>query len=49
MKIKVCHCKQCRGVKKRKSTKLKRRIKRYTNKLRRRDLEDTEIYNWYWA
>ena len=49
MKIRACHCKQCRAVKKRKSSNFKKRVKRYTNKLRRRDMEDTKIYNWYWA
>lgn len=50
MKIKVCHCEQCRYVKnKRKNRKFKKKLKRYLNKLRRRDLEDTKIYNWYWA
>lgn len=49
MKVIVCHCKHCSAVKRNKSSNFKKRVKRYTNKLRRRDLEDTKIYNWYWA
>lgn len=50
MKIKVCHCEQCRYIKnKRKNRKFKKKLKRYLNKLRRKDMEDTKIKNWYWA
>lgn len=50
MKIKVCHCEQCRYVKnKRKNRKFKKKLKRYLNKLRRKDMEDIKIKNWYWA
>lgn len=49
MKIKVCHCKQCRAQKSGKRSSYKKRIKRYLNKLRRKDMEDTKVKNWYWA
>ena len=49
MKIIACNCKQCRLVKTNRNSKAKKRIKRYLNRLRRRDLEDTKIKNYYWA
>lgn len=50
MKIKVCHCEQCKYVKaKRKNRILKKKIKRMCNKLRRKELEDTKYFNYYWA
>lgn len=50
MKVKVCLCEQCRYVKnKRKNRIYKRKIKKMLNKRRRKDLEDTKIYNHYWA
>lgn len=50
MKVKVCHCIQCRYVKnKRKNRIYKKTIKRLLNKRRRKELEDTKYTNHYWA
>lgn len=50
MKIKICNCEQCKYVKsKRKNRKVKAKVKRLLNKKRRRDLEDTQYFNYYWA
>jgi len=49
MKIKVCTCEQCRGVKnKRKNRNVKKRVKRLMNKKRRKGKEG-EVHNFYWA
>jgi len=49
MKIKICTCDQCKGVKnKRKNRKLKKKIKRLLNKKRRKSTKD-EYFNFYWA
>jgi hypothetical protein len=46
--VKICLCEQCRGVKARKRTKLKKRIKRYLNR-KRRNGKDGGVTNWMWA
>lgn len=49
MKVLVCTCGQCKGVKnKRKNRKLKKVIKRLMNKRRRKGKEGS-IYQHYWA
>lgn len=48
-KIQVCTCEQCRAAKnKRKNRNLKKRIKRWLNKKRRKG-EEGEVFNYYWA
>jgi hypothetical protein len=47
MKIKICTCKHCRAAKSRENRNTKKRIKRYLNRLRRRDTD--KVFNWYWA
>lgn len=47
-KIWVCHCKQCRSAKnKRKNRNLKKKIKRWLNKKRRKETGAGVIF--YWA
>lgn len=48
MKIKLCTCKQCRAKKRAARSTVKKRVKRYLNRLRRRDNDD-QVKNWYWA
>ena len=48
-KIKVCTCRQCKGVKnKRKNRNAKAVIRRLMNKRRRKNPEGT-VSNFYWA
>lgn len=50
MKIHVCHCLQCKAVKrKRKNRNLRKTIKRSLNKKRRKELIDSKHYTFYWA
>lgn len=49
MKIKICTCEQCRGIKnKRKNRKFKKIIKKLVNK-KRRNGKEGDVYNVYWA
>ena len=45
-KIIVCKCKHCKAAKKRKSTKLKKRVKRLINKQRRTLHDCIKVYMW---
>jgi hypothetical protein len=48
--IKVCTCTQCRFVKNKKKTSVKKFFKRLMNKKRRKmDLENPEYVNFYYA
>jgi len=47
--IKICHCEQCKHIKKKRSNrKSKQKTNRLMNK-RRRNSKEGDVFNFYWA